>query len=668
MDRHYRRIERMSALLYPIEAAVLEMPSGRLARLCAGLAHQLTQLTRRLPHRLYHQTHFSPLGIAQAILTYRYLPIATAFLAILLTTPVLWRGWGFTDDLLQRSMLLSASLPEAATRLFVFLEPATNARMMDLGILPWWTLETVRTSFFRPIAAFSLWLDYQLWPNSSALMHAHSILWYGALCALTAFVYRRFMGRTLAAGIAALFFAMDIAHIGCIVSLAARNALMTLFFGLLTLLAYDRRRREEWRPGAFLGPCFLVLSLLSAEAGIATAAYLAAYALFLDRGTIRQRLLPLAPYAAIIVAWRLLYQILGYGAWGSGFYIDPGREPLRFAASVLEHGPVLLLGQWSVPEPGIYSLFSTWVSRAAWLTAVLILAALGALLIPLLRKDRVARFWGLGMTLSVIPACSITLPSGRMLIFVGVGAMGLMAQFIAGLLERVGWTSTRRIWKAPASALCALLIGFHGLLSPILLSSTQSLLNTFFYSIINLGPLPEAASQDVVIVNAPCPGHFIYAQSLRESRHEPMPAHLRVLAPGYSAVTITRADERTLIVRPEDGYLVHVGPWMKADPDPFPLVHPVYGYQHGDGFFRSEDHPMMLGERVELTGMSVEITALTENGQPAEARITFDRPLEDPSLVWLQWDWEQNVYAPFTIPAIGKTAYIPGPPETWTLF
>lgn len=671
MDKRSRTkyIEKLGAIVAPIQAAVLELPNGRMARACSSFAYRLNSLTRKLSYRIYRQgkaAKSSVLGALRNALTHRYLAVFVTVLAVALTAPVLRRGWGWSDDMLHRMTLLSASLPEALTGIFVFLDPSKNAQLMDSGILPWWTLETVRTAFFRPLAALTHWLDYQFWPNSAALMHAHSILWYGGVCALTALFYRRFLGRTVAAGLAAFFFAADIAHIGCVASLAGRNALLALLFGLLTLLAHDWWRRDGRRVGALLAPLCLGLSLLSAEAGVGTGAYLLAYAVFLDRGTRRQRLGSLIPYAAVVVIWRLVYQCLGYGAWGSGFYVDPGREPLRFAAGILERAPVLLLGQWSVPEPGVYALLSTWASRAYLLVALLSVVLVGVMLGPLLRKDRLARFWGLGMLLSVIPACAISLPSGRLLIFAGLGAMGLMAQFIVGLLKRSNWLPARRLWRVPAWILCILLLWFHALLSPVLLSASQTMLDSFFHAITDIGPLPSAEREDVVIVNAPCPGYFIYVPSLRSFRNQPMPAHIRILAPGYFSVEVTRIDERTVVVRPEHGYLVQPGAIVRGNRDPFPLAHPAYGYQHGDGFFRSGALPMTLGQRVELTGMSVEVTALTDDGRPSEARMTFAVPFEDPSLKWLWWDWEANAYVPFELPAVGDTVHISGPSSMWS--
>ena len=63
-----------------------------------------------------------------------------------------------------------------------------------------------------------------------------------------------------------------------------------------------------------------------------------------------------------------------------------------------------------------------------------LIAILAFILLPLIRKDQVARFWFLGMIFSLVPIAG-TMPSNRLLLFVGLGAMGLMAQFLKGLFD-----------------------------------------------------------------------------------------------------------------------------------------------------------------------------------------------------------------------------------------
>ncbi len=99
---------------------------------------------------------------------------------------------------------------------------------------------------------------------------------------------------------------------------------------------------------------------------------------------------------------------------------------------------------------------------------------------------------------------------------------------------------------------------------------------------------------------------------------------------------IHRIDERTITVRPRGGYLVTIL----------------------DKLFRSDQNRFSVGDRIELTGMTVEVTELTDNGRPAEAAFTFSVDLEDESLRWLQY--KGGKYVPFHPQAVGLSVELPG--------
>ncbi|MHC4691715.1 MAG: hypothetical protein ACYS67_03155, partial [Planctomycetota bacterium] len=155
------------------------------------------------------------------------------------------------------------------------------------------------------------------------MMHAHSIALYGVLAMMVAFLYRRFATIAWAAGLAAILYVVDDARGTTVGWLANRNAVLATLFGVLALIVHDRWRRKEWRAGMTLGPILLVLSLLSAEAGIATCAYLGAYALCIDRDRFVRRFTALIPYAAVVIIWRIFWTYLGYGVAHVGCYVDP---------------------------------------------------------------------------------------------------------------------------------------------------------------------------------------------------------------------------------------------------------------------------------------------------------------------------------------------------------
>ena len=568
----------------------------------------------------------------------RRLPWALGLAAAVLTLPALATGFQFDDYLLRAALRGAdgpAALPEALNTPFVFMDgnAAHSTVKMLSGVFPWWALPTAQVAFWRPVAALTHWVDFALWPNSPALMHLHSLLWLGLLAAAAAGLYRRIgVGAGAAtAGLAGVLYAVDQAHGFAASWLSNRNILIAALFGVLALGAHVRWRRDGWRPGALLSALLLLAALLSAEAAVAMLAYWLAYAVFVERGAWRQRAAGLAPAGAITLVWWLVYRAAGYGLWGTS-YLDPFREPLAYARAVLARGPLLLLGQWLLLPTEATNFFDVSAMRLIWLAAVLFIGLLAWVMWPVLRRSALARFWGAGMLLALVPACA-ALPANRLLFFVGLGAIGLLAEFIssgpaAGLSRWAAWGN---------SGLTGLLLALHLIVAPLLLpvmAFSPSLLGGGAHgleeAIASLPADPRLAQQTAVVVYAPNFADTGYIRLLRLGLGLPAPARVRGLASGLGPVRVTRRDANSLVVTPGGGYLS--------------------GY---DSVFRGADHALALGEVVGLGDMSATVLTLTADRRPASVAFRFNVPLEDASLRWFRWSG--GLYVPFTPPAVGET-------------
>ncbi len=566
-----------------------------------------------------------------------YLPLALAALAMALALPCLGAGF-VADDYLHRIVFMGSPALDGLfgpplSSMFVFADgnPERTRQLVDMGLFPWWTLEDLRFGFWRPVTATIHWLDYILWPDQPWLMHLHSLIWLGALVIVVTLLYRRFLGSGWVAGLAALLYAIDDAHAMPVGWIANRNGLIAAFFGVVTILLHDRWRRDGQVPAAILAPLCFGLGILSNEGAIAVCAYLFAYALFIDRGRWGARALTLAPYAILVVTWRIYYQLEGYGAWGSARYIDPVASPLRFLKALLVREPILLLGQWALPPSDTFRYISPTGQFIMWLGAAAFLTGLFILLAPLLRRNVTARFWCLGMALALVPSCAVA-PMDRMLLFSGLGAMGLLAQFMTSFRTDGLSLPVPSFRRTMTRLLYVLLIVVHLVLAPILLPLRIRLFafvgDSFNHTIESAQFDATVSDQTVVIVNAPNYPFATYLPIMRALKGQPLPAHMRSLAPGDIApMRFTRPDERTLIVEPEGGF-----PWL---------------------LFRDTTHPFTIGKSVELTGMTIEVAKLAEEGWPSEVVYRFAVPLEHPSLVWLEL--QNGELVPFTPPTVGES-------------
>lgn len=565
-------------------------------------------------------------------------PLLAALLAFLLGLPFLSLGFQ-VDDYLQRAVFLQPAalgslFHDPINNLFNFADgdPARTGVFIDRGMYPWITLETLKVRYGRPLAAPTHALDYALWPDSPALMHLHSLIWFAAAVFLVALLYRRLMGPTLAASLAALLFAIDDAHALPAGWIANRNSPVALVLGVAALLLHDRWRRDG-RSG-FAPPALILFaaSLAAKEGAIAVTAYLFSYALFIDTAPLPRRLITLAPYAVIVVLWRTVYTAAGFGASGSAALLDPLGMPLEFLRAAAWRAPLFLNAALAFPPSDFHTF-----SPAAVQPMLVGIALVGLLLtLPLLASlfwtDRLSRFFALGALLAVIPICS-TSPMDRLLDFTSIGAMGVLGRFFA-----VAWSSPR-----PASRVADLylrlgrsaLMFIHFILAPLLFVGMMVLFAFGSRLVVDavdiaLGDDPALAGKTVILAST---GNYpvgLYVHLFRSFGGRPAPRAVRSLAPMTMApvpLAVTRLDEFTLRVDAGDAY----GPSpFRSDPDFAP------------------------GDRVELNGLAVDIVALAPDGWPATIDFNFTVPLEDPSLVWLQLQGT-NVL-PWTPPAVGETA------------
>jgi branched-subunit amino acid transport protein len=422
----------------------------------------------------------------------------------------------------------------------------------------------------------------------------------------------------------------------------------------LTLIVYDRWRRDGWKPGAAVAPLCLFASVMSAEAGIAICAYLFAYEVTLGRGRWRQRFAALLPSVVIVLVWRVLYNRLGYGAAGGGFYFDPVREPIGYALVVLKRAPFLLGGQWTTLPPEMHSFLPFGSTMVAWAFMMLAAVATPVVMWPYLKSHARARFWLLGMYLSALPFCA-TIPMGRSLAFVAIGGFGLIAEFVGSANRRASWMPTQRWRVLPLLWMAPLFVVAHGPLAALGRVGAPSVTNQMvaeMAEVMQISDEGDLARQDLIVVNAPNPSAFLYEPYLRAEQGRPVPRHVRLLAPGYGEVEVTRTGPQQVTVRSVADSLFDCQ--RPGRPD-F-----VYFYRYLSDV-RGSAHPLEASRRITLDGMVAQVRAVDGQGQAVEVTFDFDVPLDDASLQWLWWDWDHDLYKPFDVPPLGQSRRLVGP-------
>ncbi len=573
-----------------------------------------------------------------------WMPLVFAIIAVLLVMGSVKAGWQF-DDFMHRykieNLALYSDHGSSIMELFTFTDGDSqeNQKGMDMGLLPWWTDTGVRISFFRPLAALTHWIDYQLWPENPLWMHVHSMFWFGAMVFVAALLYRRLLTPAWIAGLAALLFALDDAHGVPVGWLANRYVLVAAFFGFLALYCHDRWRRDGRARDGVLASALFILALFCGESALAIGAYVFSYELFVCTGSLRKRALAVLPYTVLAGGWYILYAKLGYGTQGSGLYTDPGGTPMVFLKELVERIPLLLHGQWFLPDGAAYAYIAKPWAYVVLACLYLLLACLVTIFFPLMRKNRVFRFWMLGMLMSLLPVCA-TYPSNRSLVFVGLGAMGMLAQFLAGWLEKPAWWPASRIGRLAANVFAVVFIFVHFIAAPLMLPMTATGMERFNRTsierpIVDLSEKETLSGKTLVFINPPITFGISYIPLFCDLHGIEPPAHSYVLACGaVDYLDIERVGSSAIEIEPADGFIS----------------------KQFDKLFRGPVTTMTAGQQVRLSGMTAQVLSMTDDQRPQRVRFTFPRPLEDATLAF--YEWRDNGFAPFRIPQIGQIAHL----------
>jgi hypothetical protein len=550
------------------------------------------------------------------------------FLALL---PALGIGLNADDHLLRANLSRDPRFPELHTApwdAFHFYPRGFDAiDAIERGFGPWWTHPDMHAHHMRPLTSLTHWAELRLWPDQPWLMHLHSALWYAAVCAVVAALYRKLLPGW-AAGLAALFYAVDYSHGTTAAWIANRNALISGAFGFAALLLHHQRRRG-------LAAAALALGLAAGETALGACAYLSAHVVCLETGALAARARSLAPYLAVGALWLAFYASGDHGVAGSGMYLDPRGRTAEFLRALPAHAALELGSELGAPGPDMWPVLDTG-GRALLLGLAVAALALATLALAPLRRDPLVRFLALGSVLAVIPV-SATFPSARLMLVPGFGLIGLVARAVVAWRER-----EREPWARGRRSLAVFAVvagGGHLVLAPPLFLFTQqqtALIERWTADLARgLPDDPALASKRLVMVNPPDPLLTLYLRPKLASDGRVVPAGAYLLGLGTHALEVERVDARTLLVRDPSGF-------------------------YDDGFsalVRPPDAAMPPGTRVVAPSVTAEVVEAAASGVPTAVRFTFVVPLEDPSLFWTAWDGATLV--PFAPPPVGARVALP---------
>jgi len=542
-------------------------------------------------------------------------------IALLLVSPAMWIGLQLDDyfhwSLVTKQTLLPATSDQAGIfGLFSFLDGEMDRthELMNLGMVPWWTLDTVQYAFWRPVSELTHGIDYLFLSQWPWLMHVHGLWYFVLLLFFTAKLFEEIHGDKSAGRTSSRWafwiFALSYTHGLPAAWLANRNAILATLFVVLTLRAHHKWRQSDHGGFFLLAAMFFIAGLLSGELAVSAGLYLFSYALFLDQGSLVRRMMSIVPYAFVGVIWLVVRAAMEYGAKNSGHYIDPGQDVVLFLQVFVERAVSLLSAQFFALPP---ELLSALPSQPKFSVQVILLVLLALVLIPFVIRDKIVRFWLAGLVLCILPVCA-TIPHSRLLMCVSLGAAGVLGVVLSQ------WENNRSPGHWLALPVILLLLFCQFIASPLLLPVEAASIRLGMDSALNNGArnLPitnENKNNTAILINPPMSSVAGYINGIRLFEGLPVAESTLPLVSGRKDIVLRVIDAYTLEIASENG--LYDG--------------------HNEGLLRDPNQGFAAWDHVELSVMSVVVRRVNETGVPLVAHFHFIQPLNSAAMDFYIW-------------------------------
>jgi hypothetical protein len=587
-------------------------------------------------------------------------------LALILSLQLIPHSHFFGDDYIQIGTLEGtvADFGSAPFFLYSFADgrPDRLERQTTAGPLPWFAHPRFKVNFFRPINSLLLTLDHALFGRWVYGYRIQAIFWYlGLIAALAAWLRRVIPAvprpgpggetgttwpgagiRWPAAAVLALFiFAVSDSHWVNVLWTAGRWVLPAVTLSLLGCVAHLRWRQEGWRPGRILSMLAFAAGLLAGEVALAVMAYPIVLEICRPGGRRPGRLAAVVPIAGVAVAYLVFYNLAGFGAFGNDIYLNPLSDPVRFLllapTRILAMCSEIFLwfpaGLWNVDalRPTVVAAGGAGLGLAAILLVPVFLVA------PETTRWRLAGLV-LGTAGSMLPLAAGD-PGGRNLIVPFIGTSALL-----GYGVNTWWTVIRR--KGSVAGVVAVLmccgIGFiHLGLAPFGWLTGPAGLERDAASLNSLVRESELIAPDTAdtwtVFLTPHFGVSWRGYFIRRFEALPVPDRWWMLSAADADHDFRRTGNNRLELRIVDGQMMAT---------------------NLESAIRSADTPIAAGETFRLQGLEVRVLEAGDRG-PIRVMFTFDKSLDDPSLVLLgMLEGRLQRVAP---PPIGETLHLPSP-------
>lgn len=583
------------------------------------------------------------------------------FIGVLVHLAFIFSGHLAVDDFLQRYVFLDNARLSALglihsykgfwftlSHQFDFFnssEPLFHS-LKAYGVIPWWINEDAKLHLFRPLSSFTHWLDYQLWPNNISAMHATSLLLLAFAWLAVFKCYQSIEKKQKIALLAALLLVLDVSIIFPLVWLAARNVILVMLMTGLSLFFLHKSQHQK--SYYFLSLFFFFASLLSAEAGVTTFGFILSYLLFLDKTP--YRLSKGFGFLATIAAWKLCYNLAGFGSTDVGNYIDPLHFPLEFISRCLSQYPSLILSGIT----GIDVLPQNIQTSFAGISAGFIL------LVILVKTQRPQlKFWISAFLFSLIPYMALPYTAPRFTVLSHIAFAGILANLLFIPIKqfpkpvRFSFKTLLLLLLVTHSLLAFLVTSIGGLT----LTSKGSLKAKNVNHQYHLPQIEDLEKKHAVILQSIDPFQMMFQAYKSTTLNNPTPQSIQQIAPATTSLEVNILNPKLIEVSFPEG-LILTGKEIESVLTK-EKAHIERNFEFY-GFFYQGNYIEVAGNLYNLKAFKLEILSTNKQNHVTAIRLHLAFPYDSTHYAWLIWDSQNKRYMPFRWPNNTQHLELPG--------
>lgn len=570
----------------------------------------------------------------------------------------------FSDDYMQHAMLQGVYPAERSPfDLFNFAagSPKERELLMNYGTIPWWNHPKFRLAMMRPLSSAMVLFDYRAFGNNQVAFHIHSMVWWSFFIICVALLLWEVLPPSVAM-VTIVLFGIEQAHGLPAIWLANRNALICLCFGTLGLIFHIRWRRVNRKRPLLFSTILFSIALMAGEWTFPLLTYVFTFELFNQNHSLNNRMLALVPTIFLSFIFLAAQYLLDYSTLNSNVYVNPVSDPVAFTLQAAQKIPVFFANLvYGIPaiwfQEGTpwrsyilsLELFTpeVWRQLPGWeFWHVLIGITAGCIGFFIIRwslrrqtKTLVQELRWLisGSLLSLVPMVA-SFPTTRLVLPASIGFSTICAATLLATYRQLSHSIKNK--RITSQSVVAVFILSGILYTQVWQSSKYILFEVnslaFFFESERQWILQaeidweKVADQDIFLINSIEHTSAFFSPFVLNYHGYPMPHSWRILSAAHRAHDIRRPSKNIL------DFTVLGGSLLQSSMEKF---------------YRTDKYPYKVGDQVILDEFKVEITNLFK-GKPLRFRFIFNKPLEDPSYLFL-YSSKRGIKV-FDLPRIGE--------------